>query len=722
MSKVRIFNFAKPLFLLLSLLLLSLFSTATAGALATENVIDPESGQPCYDIGQTGTKHFVTGAATFDATGTTGVPNSGVVHFDPPLAPNQQYRACVVDPNDDGQGPFNVKGWAWDDNLGFVSFSCGDEDSNAATPRTNLGVPCGNFDHAVTMEGINNTAPLEMAELSGYAWNDVAGYISFNCNDTGSCSTANHRVWPEWQDSNCIGLVYGNWQPDPTCGANLDTDVYAWSDSVGFFNFENALFPWFELIGVAIDWDFEIRFGSTDALAASANKLEAPYANGSDEYTVVLRITDSITGSPLSPAQIANFDISVDLNWTDTVDKIQTDAVKDSNFNAIVEPITINTTSANYDASTGEFTTTFPSVAPTSNMNGLDAGGGFIGFLYENFIIPEDGNAPNYPVPTNELTFDNLDISIEFAPISLCIVGGAGTCGAISQPTSYDGQNIEFRPAMEVTQFDSSMNFDFLSLRNNVADTILVDWLDQCPLCTGKKYRGFLDLDAGTGPSEWKFVYDQADDGFDINDPSSNINLSSLSDLLVGVTCTNATGACGAFSQDAYAYTTVSYLLDGKNVQYYSNKLPRVKGTLVVNPVAEFRGNVYSSGVTNPQTGKEVRSLGDISTNLLRNQIWNNVSKIIAGVNYIPPSNDIKITGYNFSNGFTFTPAGSLETLQPDTAGRPRVYYTEGRDVYINGSLGNLDGEQTIIVVDGNVYINNNIYKSSGDPHELGII
>jgi hypothetical protein len=223
------------------------------------------------------------------------------------------------------------------------------------------------------------------------------------------------------------------------------------------------------------------------------------------------------------------------------------------------------------------------------------------------------------------------------------------------------------------------------------------------------------------GSSEWAFVYD--DDGdFDNSDSSGPIDLFSSGDLPVGVTCKNANGACDAFSQDAYAYTTVSYTLQGKNVQYYSNKLPRVEGTLVVNPVAEFRGNVYSSGVTNPQTGKEVRSLGDISTNLLRNQIWNNVSKIIAGVDYTPPSGDISITGFNSHIGLQFLPAGSLETLQPDTAGRPRVYYAQGVDVYIKGALGNLDGEQTLIVVDGNVYINSNIYKSSGDPHELGII
>lgn len=59
-------------------------------------------------------------------------------------------------------------GWAWNDVVGWVSFNC----SNTGT--------CASSSYNVQ---INVTS----GELSGWAWNDVIGWISFNCLNTQTC-------------------------------------------------------------------------------------------------------------------------------------------------------------------------------------------------------------------------------------------------------------------------------------------------------------------------------------------------------------------------------------------------------------------------------------------------------------------------------------------------------------------------------------------------------
>ncbi|MFH1523317.1 MAG: LamG domain-containing protein [Patescibacteria group bacterium] len=58
----------------------------------------------------------------------------------------------------------NVQGWAWNDNIGWISFNCTNTDSCAAN------------DYGVNIEPDGN--------FTGYAWSDAVGYIWFNASDT----------------------------------------------------------------------------------------------------------------------------------------------------------------------------------------------------------------------------------------------------------------------------------------------------------------------------------------------------------------------------------------------------------------------------------------------------------------------------------------------------------------------------------------------------------
>lgn len=660
---------------------------------------------------------FAAGGGCYDVSGQgTGVPvnginNSGVVHFDLPLAPVLAYQGCVEDDlaPPAGDGPFYVKGWAWDDNLGWISLYC--------SGGMNLGVPCGGIDYGVTMDGLLGPNP---GRLSGHAWSDNAGWISFNCADTGTCATSDYYVEVETTDNACLGEVYSTVLPDPSCAPNDSWSTYAWSDNVGWINFEGVKFPWVELISIAVDVDLEIvNAGDNDLAFVGPNKLEAPVADGSDAWNMILHMTQQYDGSPITPG---NYTMTVNLTWADSVDTIQTDLTNgtydNNNSGAVNKPLTFPADFGAYGATEVDaYVSDITSLAPTSSMNGYDDGGdGTVDASYEAFVL---GN-PNDPsdVPTNDLVLSDVQVAVVHNPTGICAFGGAG-CAPQSVAGPYLGRNLHFKPAVEVDTMSDAISGDTISARYAVGNNInySVACLGNLAGCGGVT----INTIAGVN-SPFVLTYD-TDGTPDCQDATSFNLLTASSPLLLyplfeydGTEC--PTGTPSDFGDDAYVYTTVTYT-NGSPVSYFSNKLPRVEGTLVVNPVAEIRGNVYSSGVTNPQTDQEVRSLGDVSTNVLRNTIVRNVENMVAGVGDLT-GGPAQITGWGAS-GFIVSNINSVAPLLPDSLDIPRVYYFED-DVTITADLSWTD-ERTIIVNGGDLYLNGDLYNSLpiGKP-KLGII
>lgn len=83
--------------------------------------------------------------------------------------------------SNDGSG--HLSGWAWNDLIGWISL-------DSATAGSSY------FYQAV----IN----FSTGEFSGWAWNDVAGWISFNCSNTSTCGTLSYKVSTAW---NAIPVV-----------------------------------------------------------------------------------------------------------------------------------------------------------------------------------------------------------------------------------------------------------------------------------------------------------------------------------------------------------------------------------------------------------------------------------------------------------------------------------------------------------------------------------
>lgn len=79
----------------------------------------------------------------------------------------------------DGAG--NLSGYAWNDTIGWISF-CGDGVNGASWDSVNLTWVCPiGSSYQVT---IDQTAGPTEGDFHNFAWNDVIGWISFNCIDT----------------------------------------------------------------------------------------------------------------------------------------------------------------------------------------------------------------------------------------------------------------------------------------------------------------------------------------------------------------------------------------------------------------------------------------------------------------------------------------------------------------------------------------------------------
>ncbi len=130
--------------------------------------------------------------------------------------------------SNDGSG--NLSGWAWNDAIGWISF-------DSATASSSY----------VYQVSVNSAT----GDFSGWAWNDVVGWISFNCLDTNSCGTSNYKVrsGTEWTGTpltaNLISSIFDTqlnagvaintvmWQGSKPSGANVRFQIASANASSG---------------------------------------------------------------------------------------------------------------------------------------------------------------------------------------------------------------------------------------------------------------------------------------------------------------------------------------------------------------------------------------------------------------------------------------------------------------------------------------------------------
>jgi hypothetical protein len=695
-------------------------------SLASAPPVVPSSGNPlnpCWDI-------LYNGKAVLK----DGVPNSGIMQFDPTGGlPARDYEACMWAPDNDALNVIYGKGWLWDTNLGWISMYCGDEDNDSATPYTNLGIPCGDFAYGVWMEGY---AGQNKGRLHGFAWGDNVGYISFNCEETGTCQSAPYYVQPDvttdpWNpNSACLGYVNKT-----GCFPTGAIVSHAWSDNVGWLDLTGVRFPWFQIINAPVLVSLKI---TPDPLMV--NKHNAPVADNNDSYKMDLKLT-KIDG--VTPININDYTVRFVPTWRDSVSMDQTevtaqncDAAAQGGNCAVSKPLSL-ADFGSYDQLTGTYTAYVKSLAPTSSMNGYaENSDNLVDFKYDDFVvIPQGVSKP----PTHDLVLENIQASVVRNADGFCSYGAVAGNQCGMRNVGAGSINFGFTPAIEVATLADSINNDTITASYSVPNK-----LQYSTVCRGvfSSGCGGATVDFRTSvDSHFKLVYDDdapesEDAGADCHDPNmvsipTNLGWAALPNLFALTPVFTDDGAGGCLTEgpptakDPTIYSVVTQPNSSfRDSKYYSNKLPRKTGAVVYNPVATIKGSVYSTGVSNPQTNVAYRSLGDISTNVLRETIAKNVYSLIAGVKEASGGpGDITI-----SDSLVAVPAGKINTLLNDDSGLPRVLYSNGHDVVFDNGSNDIrwTGERTVIVIGANVYINSNIYvdPASGvtPKPKLGII
>lgn len=116
-----------------------------------------------------------------------GTSNYGICNGPGPHATD---GSCVN--GDGGQSGIGLTGYAWNDAIGWISFNC-DQSSQGGTNT------CGTSNYSVHIDG-------STGNFSGYAWNDTDGWISFNCLNNGNC-TFPYLVNTAWRATSTYGYL-----------------------------------------------------------------------------------------------------------------------------------------------------------------------------------------------------------------------------------------------------------------------------------------------------------------------------------------------------------------------------------------------------------------------------------------------------------------------------------------------------------------------------------
>ena len=144
--------------------------------------------------------------------------------------------------NADGGG--SLSGCAWNDTVGWISFWGGDGDCDGS-PVEDGSSTCASSDYRVTIDADGY--------FSGYAWNDVAGWTSFNCANDSSCGTSDFKVRTAWRPGKLIGYLESTvidsgvaggatlhsiiWQGTQPSGTSVDFQVAVATSASGPWNF-----------------------------------------------------------------------------------------------------------------------------------------------------------------------------------------------------------------------------------------------------------------------------------------------------------------------------------------------------------------------------------------------------------------------------------------------------------------------------------------------------
>lgn len=721
---------------------LVLFATSAPTALAAG--AREYENPPCFDI---------TGSTQALLVG--GVNNGGIMDFDDAgVAPAQQ--ACVrMSSNMPGMVPVRVEGWVWNSNLGWVSLYC-----PGGGGAMNLDIACGSQAYGVTFTPSGGTAPdFASVTMSGYAWGDNIGWISFN--------SGFHQMKPVASGAS-RGLI---------SGASPAADRHAWADSIGWTDWSNVWFHWedtdppltdpnvLKYISVCSSKDPLVPVLITDPKCTCdldgtcpilTDDTKIPDANGTDKYTIEIPFVYG--GAKIADAQIEQcsstsvnmmqttvggkpYCARIELAWEDAVDYDQTTAASQNqaanpyaanNNGAVRKPLLYNLfggAAPNFVYSAGStlWGANVTSFAPTSDRNTSDGmeNEKFYYGTFDGTLLP--GSAGYDITKTGQNILKLKELKLMFFKYSTgpgvpgeCIYGNVNVnqCEMrnymVAGGTTLSFNGLGKTAVLTYVQDAKELNFINVTSPDN---PLLFHY-------KGEVKPGFavgtMNIEGYTGLQDSSvyrlklinppFPEDTESDASPyFQNPGGASEINWVAQLF-----SDTPGQTLSANAGPFVFTRVSYIvsaLPGQYVRYFSTKLPRIKAGLLLNPVAKIQGNVYVTDFGQKASDVSLRSLGNISSNLRREAIVRNVAKYLGGY-----TGSI-ITGNKTVSTGTTASIGGLTELVTD-----KVFYVKDGNLTIDcGASCTFDKNATFIVENGNIYVNSNLLSSTGNT-QIGLI
>ena len=231
----------------------------------------------------------------------------------------------------------NVAGWAWSENIGWISFNCLNQNSCA---KVNYGV---NLDFQTKV-------------FSGYAWSENIGWITFNESELSGCPQAPCRAWLGSDNK-----VYG-WAKALAGGGTGSGGWDGWIKLQGT-NYGVALNPSTgEFEGWAAGWDDTleeavvgwISFNCKNQNSCSNSNYKVFLRNLPSPITITeFKITDNPCAYELSPLTIPGKGYIMWVNWN----------AQSSTNTSLIAKITISGGNTNFSTTTTNKSFIVPSEA-----------------------------------------------------------------------------------------------------------------------------------------------------------------------------------------------------------------------------------------------------------------------------------------------------------------------------------------------------------------------
>lgn len=679
---------------------------------------------------------------------------------------------------DIGGGARELFGYAWSPTYGWIQFDGSGGGIGAVSGPHNLGlsgsVPIqgytvtyvakavlgGGILYVINIDGEaasifvpgGNTFPKTYVFANGVKFTLLSGAISFNLETPPASGPFDYGV---------------------EIDGNGDSSGYAWTQSRIYLDFSDLNF---KLPGAEVVIDpgkkwcdgkpflctevepdpADLKFGSG---AADAVKL----ADGNDGYYLHLYFKDA-SASPVDPDLSSDFVNGIIFNWKDTVKMDQVsggvlgDGLKDivSPWQNDVGSVTFKPlTMADFMQATkngqkdiGHFVSKskISSYAPTS----------------ESKLSPTTSTKPVYYVNNEEFFYMPQGVNLPAEKNQLILknitypdwIDGAGKLllkGGVIYPNGKVDMPFKFKPAVVTSPLyandlqDALLAYRSVPVNLKVGVKILGNLLNDGGFEDGivdfnlaySKEETNLQADCSGQDVKKDFVFKFLKDlhGGDLSNKQKSVISSALQVLNgAGEVDVQAIAEIPDYNSDdpsqlpcavakgANLYTKVAYKVSGKTIQYYDDKLPRVAGGAVLNPVAIVHGNIFAQASGTVRKDERVQTSGAVNVNIIRDAIDENLENYSSksSVNNLGKGDCNLIDFKDQFNGFVYSP-GTCAALLTFDVGKEHVLYFKGSNVTLDLVGNNWSGKWVIVNDGGNIFIKNNV-KSVKNGASLSLV